>query len=424
MPPHNALPPVPLSQLWAPAWVPGATAGAVLSSPNTGQVPRTAEVALRKALPALQPATRAVAEKLEEVQFLLRIPQRKPYASMAADVASSSEVRRGNCGARLLFTCAARRGSKRDAETRHPPNDALPPQLLETEREAMLAAVPEGSRADAEVALADLAAALGRVAGGVQQQEPELVARWANAALAAVGRLEQLQAPGLPYALPSQYANLPRLTGRAVVELELRRPSGEPAFTGAAGGGPQKSGILRLELDGYSAPLSSGHFASLVQAGRLDGVALQQTGGSVLAAAKPGGAATLPLEVMARGDFEPRYRAPLDVAGGELPVLPLSVYGAVALGHGPAPGTSSPSDFFLFEFDRQRAGGLGGLSFDEGEYAVVGYVTGGRELLSQIATGDVVARARLVDGAERLSVPIAAASSFISPDSSLLYGDR
>jgi len=38
--------------------------------------------------------------------------------------------------------------------------------------------------------------------------------------------------------------------------------------------------------------------------------------------------AALPLEILAQGEFEPLYRSTLDVRSGELPVLPLSIYGA------------------------------------------------------------------------------------------------
>ena len=44
--------------------------------------------------------------------------------------------------------------------------------------------------------------------------------------------------------------------------------------------------------------------------------------------------AALPLEILAQGDFEPVYRSPLDVRNGELPVLPLSIYGAGGAGGG------------------------------------------------------------------------------------------
>ena len=42
----------------------------------------------------------------------------------------------------------------------------------------------------------------------------------------------------------------------------------------------------------------------------------------------PGPSSSIPLEIMAQGEFEPGYRLPLDIRGGERPVLPLSIYGA------------------------------------------------------------------------------------------------
>ena len=80
---------------------------------------------------------------------------------------------------------------------------------------------------------------------------------------------------------------------------------------------------------------------------------------------------------MASGAFDPLYRTHLDVNSGELPVLPLSIYGAVAMSHAPdtPDDDSAASQFFLYKFVRQNSG-LAGLSFDEGNFAVCGYVTG------------------------------------------------
>ena len=49
--------------------------------------------------------------------------------------------------------------------------------------------------------------------------------------------------------------------------------------------------------------------------------------------------------------------------------------------------------------------GLSGLAFDEGQFGVFGYVTGGAEVLPRLRPGDVLASARLVSGGERLVVP-------------------
>ncbi|MCO5553244.1 hypothetical protein L7F22_006765 [Adiantum nelumboides] len=158
-----------------------------------------------------------------------------------------------------------------------------------------------------------------------------------------------------------------------------------------------------IVLDGYSAPLTSGNFANLVLKGAYDGIALRATEQAVLSDNERSETGTsLPIEIMPAGDFQPLYRTTLNVQDGELPVLPLSVYGAVAMAHSPkSEDFSAPSQFFFYLYDR-RSAGLGGLSFDEGQFSVFGYVTNGKELLSQLRTGDVIESAKLVSGADRL----------------------
>lgn len=58
---------------------------AVLNSPNA-QIARSPEAALRRATPAFNADVFSVQKKLEDVQTLLRIPQRKPWGGMAKDV--------------------------------------------------------------------------------------------------------------------------------------------------------------------------------------------------------------------------------------------------------------------------------------------------------------------------------------------------
>lgn len=60
-------------------------AGAVLNSPVAKQA-RSAEAALRRSIPAFNPFVGSIQQKVENVAFLLRIPQRKPWGSMTSDV--------------------------------------------------------------------------------------------------------------------------------------------------------------------------------------------------------------------------------------------------------------------------------------------------------------------------------------------------
>jgi cyclophilin family peptidyl-prolyl cis-trans isomerase len=332
-------------------------------------------VALRRAVPVVNEATGRVQKSLENLLFLLRIPQRKPWGDMAAAVAASQAS-------------------------------------LVADRDGMLAAVPAAQRDAAAATLATLAAKIDSLSNAVSAQDADVTALRATAALAEIAKLEIAQAPGLPYLLPSAYASLPRLAGRATVELLVQRPGGATFPALSNGAGPQSTGRLLIELDGYNAPLTAGNFAALAARGYFDGAPLSGTASDETVFALPSGppplARTLPLEVRAEGEYEPRYRAPLDVLGsGELPVLPLSVYGAVAMARGPEGNDSDGGNFFFFRFARATAG-LGGAAFEEGSFAVCGYVIDGVDLLRELRTGDSIRTARLIAGQERLVMPQAA----------------
>lgn len=60
------------------------------------------------------------------------------------------------------------------------------------------------------------------------------------------------------------------------------------------------------------------------------------------------------MEILPIGQFDIVYRSPLDVRNGELPMLPLSIYGALAMSHGPdgGEGTAAADEFFIYKFDR------------------------------------------------------------------------
>eukprot|EP00270_Netrium_digitus_P006019 TRINITY_DN1814_c0_g1_i1.p1 TRINITY_DN1814_c0_g1~~TRINITY_DN1814_c0_g1_i1.p1 ORF type:complete len:475 (+),score=109.48 TRINITY_DN1814_c0_g1_i1:50-1474(+) len=360
------------------ALVPGVAqpAEAILFSPDT-KIPRNADVALRRSIPTQNPEIKTIQDKLEEIYLLLRIPQRKPYGTMERNVKNAITVA--------------------------------------TEKKAsILAAVPETERANAEDLLENFLtgkSGLEGVLAAIQVQDPEKTALRLQSSLDTLAQLKLAQAPGLPFLLPPQYAKLPRLTGRATAQLTFLKADGS-SFRTENGSGSVPSATVDIVLDGFSAPLTTGNFSTLLLKGAYDGVALQATSQAVIAEAREERLGTeLPLEVMPSGDFQPVYRTPLDVQDGELPVLPLSVYGSVAMSHSVSSDMSShPSQFFFFLYDKRNSG-LGGLSFDEGQFSVFGYVTKGKEILSQLRTGDVIETGRIVAGFDRLVLPPASAAA-------------
>ena len=269
-------------------------------------------------------------------------------------------------------------------------------------------------------------------------QDVERFDRGVAMALDAVSRLRVLQVPGLPFDLPRRYDALPRLTGRAVVDLTVRKGSG--GTFGFVNGDEVNTTTFRVVVDGYNAPLTAGNFVDLVKRGFYNGRVLKKSETALLVDTRAGakkaaadavgeeedasaaagvaegegegdGAAVaadsrdqLPLEVKPLDDYEPRYRSPLNVMGAEeLPTLPLSVNGSLAMARGSEDGTSSPTQFFVYQFDK-RSAGLGGLAFEEGEFSVFGYVVKGEEegFLNQLQTGDTIVNAEVVSGGDRL----------------------
>jgi len=337
---------------------------AVLNSPNV-QIPRSADTALRRSVPAFNPVAADLQSKLEEVAFLLRIPQRKPWGSMA-----------GNAG---VIAAALQ------------------------DRPTLLAGVKPEQATEADALLDDMQENLRRLNIAIAGKDAEKTSFRVTQLLQDVSRLEVMQAPGLPFIVNSQYNTLPRLEGRATVELVVAKANGENAFINIEKGSRDKTATVEITVDGYSSPITAGRFLLNVKAGKYDGQTVQASFQS-LVMGKPGQSA-LPLEILPAGEFEPEYRFPLDVQSGELPVLPLSINGAVAMTH--IPGRDDFVDgeqFFVFKFDKTQAG-LAGLSFDEGTFGVFGYVTKGLNIASSLENGDIIKSARVVSGEEKLVVP-------------------
>ncbi|GJN32753.1 hypothetical protein PR202_gb21276 [Eleusine coracana subsp. coracana] len=358
-------------------------ADAVLYSPDTS-LPRTGELALRRAIPA-NPNMKAIQESLEDISYLLRIPQRKPYGTMEGDVKKAMKIAMDN-------------------------------------KDAILGSIPAEQRDEG----AKLYTALLEEKGGfksllqyIKDNNPDRLSIALASSLDTVAELELLQFKQLA---------VNRLTGRGVVEFTLEKGDGSTFFP-SGGGEPKSVATIQVEImisimsvtncilmhvgviDGFSAPLTAGNFAKMVLDGAYDGVTLKCASQAIIADSESGKTGyTVPLEVKPAGQFEPLYRTPLSIQDGELPVLPMSVYGSIAMAHSvDSDEYSSPTQFFFYLYDKRNSG-LGGISFDEGQFSVFGYTTEGRDVLSQIKTGDKIRSAKLVQGRERLVLPQAPAS--------------
>lgn len=337
------------------------SAPAALNNPNT-RLPRSARAALRRAVPAVNEETRAVQIRLEDAAYLLRIPQRKPWSSMTKDVDESRKI-------------------------------------LSEKRADVFGPVPERDRAEAEAAYGRLGDALERLSAAAATQDFDAFDAQIASALEDLSVLQVAQAPGLPFQIPQRYVDLPKLVGRATVEVVVRNRDG--SNFGLLNGEKLNAATLEITVDGYNAPITAGNFVDNVRRGVYRNAPLRRSETAILGGTSDPSKPSVPLEIKASDAFDPSYRFPLDVQNGEaIPNIPLSINGSVAMARA-SDGQSDKEQFFIYLFDK-RSAGLGGLSFEEGEFSVFGYVTKGEEYLGSIGTNAVIESAKITSGEDKL----------------------
>jgi peptidylprolyl isomerase len=216
-------------------------------------------------------------------------------------------------------------------------------------------------------------------------------------ALGYIGLVEADFIKAFPFEVPAQYAGLPQLKGRALVELSTEK------------------GNAIITVDGYNAPVNAGQFVDLVQKGFYDGLTFTradenyylQTGDPVGAIdgyidPKTGKYRTVPIEVRLPDQKIPNYGKTFEEMGlsGTLPVLPFASFGTVAMAHPNDDSNGGSSQFFIYLFESELT--PAGLNLLDGNYTVFGYVTEGKETLDKLRLGDKVLSARVISGAENL----------------------
>ncbi|MGL5066020.1 MAG: peptidylprolyl isomerase [Microcoleus sp.] len=276
-------------------------------------------------------------------------------------------------------------------------------RILNLRESEILKSIPEAGQQEAEAVLAKVKEGVSQMDNAVAAKNREQVIELKAKVLAQVGELEELMVTEFPFAVPSKYANLPQLKGRATVSVETEK------------------GQITLVVDGYSAPVTAGNFVDLVDRGFYDGLPFIRSEESyVLQTGDPAGPEVgfidpgtgkyrnVPLEVLVRGDKEPTYSITLEDAGRyrDLPVLPFSAFGAVAMARAEAEPDSASSQFFFFLFEPELT--PAGLNLLDGRYTVFGYVTEGKEVLEKLKQGDKIVSAKVIKGAENLVQPQAA----------------
>lgn len=265
--------------------------------------------------------------------------------------------------------------------------------------EKLLASIPPEKQTQGQSLIAQLTAGVEQLRSFAEEQDKEKVWTQRRQLLTLVTELEELMVTEFPFEVPEEYADLPQLKGRAVVEMKTTQ------------------GNLTIVADGYSAPVNAGNFVDLVERGFYEGLEFLPSQDYVLQVGDPPGPEdgfidpetgeyrAIPLEVLIQGDDEPIYGITLEDLGLYLEplALPFSAYGTVALARpqGDVNGGSSQIFFFLFDSELTPPG----FNLLDGRYSVLGYVVEGQEIFEKIKPGDRVLSASTVAGLDNLVEP-------------------
>jgi peptidylprolyl isomerase len=264
----------------------------------------------------------------------------------------------------------------------------------------ILASIPEERQPQAETWINQLKSGVDSLQAAVQVKDKQQILEGRNQLLDLVTQLEESMVTGFPFEVPAEYSNLPQLKGRATVAFKTNK------------------GDLTVVVDGYSAPVTAGNFVDLVQRGFYDSLQFTRSEESyVLQTGDPAGKEVgfidpktgqyraIPLEILVEGEKEPTYGITLEEAGRylDMPVLPFSSFGALAMARPEAEVNGGSSQFFFFLFEPELT--PAGRNLLDGRYAVFGYLIDGKEILDKLKEGDKIESATVIQGIENLVQP-------------------
>ena len=269
--------------------------------------------------------------------------------------------------------------------------------LLTGDRETILQSFTPEQRDVAGAKLTNLATQLQELANAAEAQNRDGFLAARRAALSDIGAAEALLVGPFPFAIPSAYDNLPRLLGRATVELRTNK------------------GTLVAVADGYNAPLTAGAFVDLVQRGFYDGLPFNRAEDFyVLQTGDPEGLADgfidpvskkerqVPLEIRIPSEPIPYYNQTFEDLGlfKAEPVLPFNAKGTLGWAHSDEALDDGSSQFFLFLSEPELT--PAGLNLIDGRYAAFGYVVDGLKVLNELSADDKIVSAKVIEGADNL----------------------
>ena len=219
-------------------------------------------------------------------------------------------------------------------------------------------------------------------------------------ALDKIGGLEEYFLPKeFPYAIPSEFDDLPRLLGRARVNIKTSK------------------GDMQAIIDGFNAPLTAGAFIDLssknfynnLPINRAEEFFVLQTGdpiGDDIGYIDPETNLErhVPLEIRIPDENETFYNETFEELGlyTETPTLPFATLGTLGWSHSSTEVNDGSSQFFFFLYEAEL--NPAGRNLIDGRNAAFGYVIEGSEVLEELTKDDTIISIEVLSGIDNLKL--------------------
>ena len=219
-------------------------------------------------------------------------------------------------------------------------------------------------------------------------------------ALDKIGGIEEYFLPKqFPYSIPSEFDDLPRLLGRAKVNIKTSK------------------GDMQAIIDGFNAPLTGGAFIDLssknfynnLPINRAEEFFVLQTGdplGKEIGYIDPetNMERHVPLEIRIPNESETFYNETFEELGfyTETPTLPFATLGTLGWSHSSSAVDDGSSQFFFFLYEAEL--NPAGRNLIDGRNAAFGYVIEGFEVLEELTKDDIIISIDVLDGMDNLKL--------------------
>jgi len=219
-------------------------------------------------------------------------------------------------------------------------------------------------------------------------------------ALDKIGGLEEYFLPNeFPYSIPHEFDNLPRLLGRAKVNIKTSK------------------GDMKAIVDGFNAPLTAGAFIDLssknfykdLSINRAEEFFVLQTGdpiGEDIGYIDPETKEErhVPLEIRIPDEQDTFYNQTFEDLGlyTETPTLPFATLGTLGWSHSNNAVDDGSSQFFFFLYEAEL--NPAGRNLIDGRSAAFGYVIEGFDVLENLTKDDTIISIDVLEGIENLKL--------------------